>query len=50
MKKSLNLKKGNVKAVLFVVGIVLIVSGLFYSQKLVLTLKATGYRLCSLSD
>jgi len=45
MKKSLNLKKGNVKAVLFVVGIVLIVSGLFYSQKLVLTLKqqATDY-------
>lgn len=45
MKKPLNLKKGNVKAILFLTGIVLIVSGLFYSQKLVLTLKkqATDY-------
>lgn len=39
MKHAVYNRKGNVKAVLFVVGIFLIVSGIFYSQKLVNTLK-----------
>lgn len=45
MKQVLFNQKANVKAVLFVVGIILIVSGIFYSQHLVNTLKenSTAY-------
>jgi signal transduction histidine kinase len=45
MKQFLFNQKANVKGVLFVIGIVLIVSGIFYSQQLVNTLKenSTAY-------